>query len=63
MVPALLLYKGISAKTHAGTIHLLGQKIINEGMLDKSYGRLFSRLHELRQQAIMMICLMRRSKR
>lgn len=49
MASALLLDKGISAKTHAGTIHLLGQKIINEGMLDKSYGRLFSRLYELRQ--------------
>lgn len=49
MASALLLDKGISAKTHAGTIHLLGQKIIGSGMLDKSFGRLFSRLYELRQ--------------
>ncbi|HIW44163.1 MAG TPA: HEPN domain-containing protein [Candidatus Prevotella stercoripullorum] len=49
MASALLLDKGISAKTHAGTIHLLGQKIINTGMLDASFGRLFSRLYELRQ--------------
>ena len=49
MASALLLDKGISAKTHAGTIHLLGQKIINSGLLDKAYGRLFSRLYELRQ--------------
>ncbi len=49
MASALLLDKGISAKTHAGTIHLLGQKIIGSGMLDKSFGRLFSRLYELKQ--------------
>lgn len=49
MASALLLDKGISVKTHAGTIHLLGQKIINSGLLDKAYGRLFSRLYELRQ--------------
>lgn len=28
MAHALLLYKGFSAKTHAGTIHLIGQKFI-----------------------------------
>lgn len=49
MAHALLLDKGFSAKTHAGTIHLIGQKFINGGLLDKSYGRLFSRLYELRQ--------------
>lgn len=49
MAHALLLDKGFSAKTHAGTIHLIGQKFINGGILDKSYGRLFSHLYELRQ--------------
>lgn len=49
MAHALLLYKGFSAKTHAGTIHLIGQKFIATNILDKSYGRLFSRLYELRQ--------------
>lgn len=49
MASALLLDNGISAKSHAGTIHLLGQKIIHTGLLDKSCGRLLSRLYELRQ--------------
>ena len=49
MASALLLDKGFITKTHAGVIHLLGAKFISEGMLDKSYGRFFSRLYELRQ--------------
>ena len=49
MASALLLDKGLSAKTHAGVIHLIGEKFIATGLLDKSYGRLFSRLYELRQ--------------
>ena len=39
MASALLLDKGFTAKTHAGVIHLL----------DRTYGKLFSRLYELRQ--------------
>ena len=46
---ALLLDKGLSAKTHAGTIHIIGQQFVSTGMIDKTYGRLFSRLYELRQ--------------
>ena len=49
MASALLLDKGLSAKTHAGVIHLIGEKFIAAGLLDRSYGRLFSRLYELRQ--------------
>lgn len=49
MASALLLDKGFAAKTHAGVIHLIGEKFIAAGLLDKSYGRLFSRLYELRQ--------------
>lgn len=49
MASALLLDKGFTAKTHAGVIHLIGEKFISTGLLDKSYGRLFSRLYELRQ--------------
>lgn len=49
MASALLLDKGMSAKTHAGVIHLIGEKFIAIGLLDKSYGKLFSRLYELRQ--------------
>lgn len=49
MASALLLDKGFTAKTHAGVIHLVGEKFISSGLLDKSYGKLFSRLYELRQ--------------
>lgn len=49
MASALLLDKGMSAKTHAGVILLIGEKFIATGLLDKSYGKLFSRLYELRQ--------------
>ena len=30
-------------------IHLIGSQFVIKGLLDKSYGRLFSRLYELRQ--------------
>lgn len=49
MARALLLDKGIAAHTHAGVIHLIGKHFIATGLLDKSYGKLFSRLYELRQ--------------
>ena len=49
MASALLLDKGFSAKTHAGVIHLVGEKFIATGLLDRVYGKLFSRLYELRQ--------------
>lgn len=49
MARTLLLDKGIEAHTHAGVIHLIGKHFIATGLLDKSYGRLFSRLYELRQ--------------
>ena len=49
MASALLLDKGFSARTHSGVIHLIGQNFIAKGLLDKNYGRLFTRLFELRQ--------------
>lgn len=49
MARTLLLDKGIEAHTHAGVIHLIGKNFIATGLLDKSYGKLFSRLYELRQ--------------
>ena len=49
MASALLLDKGFSARTHSGVIHLIGQNFITKGFLDKSYGRLFTRLFDLRQ--------------
>lgn len=49
MARTLLLDKGIEDHTHAGVIHLIGKNFISKGLLDKSYGRLFSRLFDLRQ--------------
>ena len=49
MASALLLDKGFAAKTHAGVIHLVGEKFIATGLLNRTYGKLFSRLYELRQ--------------
>lgn len=49
MASALLLDKGFTARTHSGVIHLVGAQFIAKGFLDKSYGRLLSRLFELRQ--------------
>lgn len=49
MASALLLDKGFTARTHSGVIHLIGAQFIAKGFLDKKYGRLLSRLFELRQ--------------
>lgn len=44
-----LLDKGFTARTHSGVIHLVGAQFIAKGFLDKGYGRLLSRLFDLRQ--------------
>ena len=38
-----------TGRRHAGMIHKIGLDFIMTGKLDKSYGRLISRLYELRQ--------------
>lgn len=49
MASALLLDKGMVARSHGGVIHLIGQNFVSKGLIPKEYGRLFSRLFELRQ--------------
>ncbi|MDE5761342.1 HEPN domain-containing protein [Bacteroides sp.] len=49
MASALLLDKGFTARTHSGIIHLIGAQFITTDLLDRGYGRLLSRLFELRQ--------------
>lgn len=49
MCQALLLSDGDTTRRHAGMIHKIGQDYVLSGKLDKSYGRLISRLYELRQ--------------
>lgn len=49
MCQALLLSEGDSTRRHAGMIHKIGLDFITTGKLDSKYGRLISRLYELRQ--------------
>lgn len=49
MASALLMDKGFKAQTHGGVIHLIGLHFVTKGLLDRNFGRLFSRLYEMRQ--------------
>lgn len=49
MASALLLDKGLMAKSHSGIIHLIGSQFVAKNLLGREYGRLSSRLYELRQ--------------
>lgn len=49
MCQALLISEGESVRRHAGMIHKIGMNFIANGKLDRSYGRLITRLYELRQ--------------
>lgn len=46
---ALLIQKGFNARSHGGVIHLIGLHFVNKGLLDRKYGRILSRLYEMRQ--------------
>ena len=49
MCQAPLLTVKETPRRHAGMIHKMGQYFIMTGRIDSSYGRLISRLYELRQ--------------
>lgn len=49
MCQALLLSEGETVRRHAGMIHKIGLNFITTGRLGSKYGRLISRLYELRQ--------------
>ena len=49
MCQALLLSEGETIRRHAGMIHKIGLNFVTTGRLDAKYGRLISRLYELRQ--------------
>ena len=48
MCSALLISKGISSKSHAGTIMLIGREFVQKGLLTKEDGSLISRLQNMR---------------
>ena len=45
---ALLLKHNISTSTHAGVKSMLGLHFVSKGLLEKEYGKTFSRLFEIR---------------
>lgn len=49
-VIALLLSKGIKSTTHDGSRTQLGLNFIKEGIIEKKYGKHFSKLFDLRQK-------------
>lgn len=51
VVHALFITKGISTKTHDGTLSELGKHFILTGQLDKKFGRFFARMIQLRIKA------------
>ena len=51
MVHAAFITRGISTKTHDGTLTELGKNFILTGQLDKKYGRFYARMIQLRIKA------------
>ena len=51
IVHAAFVNRGITAKSHDGTLTELGRHFIQTGMLDKKMGRFFSRMIQLRLKA------------
>lgn len=45
---ALLVSNGITAASHSGVKTMLGLNFVSKGLLDKEYGKTFSRLFEIR---------------
>lgn len=48
---ALLLSRGLEAKTHSGLVHLLNTEFIRAGLLPSSFNRLFAGLQRTREYA------------
>ncbi|MBC8600287.1 HEPN domain-containing protein [Parabacteroides acidifaciens] len=49
MASALLVDKGIVARSHSGVIHIIGSEFVKKDLLSKEDGRLISRLFNMRQ--------------
>ena len=48
---AILFNKGISAKTHRGTISIFGEKIVKQGILSEEYADMLRKAFDLRQKS------------
>jgi uncharacterized protein (UPF0332 family) len=51
MLQGLFISRGLSAKSHDGSLTHLGQDFILTGIIDKKFGRFFARMVQLRQKA------------
>lgn len=51
MLQGLFISRGLSAKSHGGSLTHLGQDFILTGEIDKKFGRFFARMVQLRQKA------------
>ena len=49
MASALLVDRGIIARSHSGVIHIIGAEFVKKELLPKEDGRLISRLFNMRQ--------------
>jgi len=53
---ALLFSKGMHAKTHKGTISLLGEKIVKQGIMSEEYADMLRKAFDLRQKSDYEMC-------
>ena len=51
MLQGLFISRGLSAKSHDGSLTHLGQDFILTGLIDKKFGRFFARMVQLRLKA------------
>jgi uncharacterized protein (UPF0332 family) len=50
-VRALLLLKGIEARSHEGALRMFGLHFIREGLIEVSYSHIFSKMMKYREEA------------
>lgn len=48
---AILLTRGLEAKSHSGTHSIFGKEIVEKGMVPKDFGRIINKTHALRQKS------------
>lgn len=63
MASALLLDKGITARSHSGVIHLIGAQFVTRGCWKKNMGVCFPGCLKCANRVIMMICMMQPKKK
>lgn len=49
-VLAMFIKDGIEARTHKGAVIVFGQKYVSTGMFDNKWGKLYSKLQDIREK-------------